>query len=213
MSKPLILVGISGGSGSGKTSVLKALKSSALGDDICIVSQDDYYKPITEQKVDENGEVNFDLPSSIDIDQFVYHLKELCAGKSLQIQEYVFNNDAKTAKTIELAPKPILVIEGLFIFYFEAIAKMLNLKVFVHADTEHRLERRIKRDFAERGYDRDTVLYQWENHVEPAYLEFLHPYKRDCDLVMDNNEDYRHMMDDLTDLLKTELQKKRKALG
>ncbi len=207
MVKPKIIVGISGGSGSGKTSLLNSLLDVYSKDEICIVSQDNYYRPLKEQFVDENGEVNFDLPESIDIEKFVEDLNLLSSGKQIEKTEYTFNNNAKEAQTIVVNPAKILVIEGLFIFHFKMIMEKINLAVFVHTDRNLRLERRIKRDGKERGYPEATVIYQWENHVEPAFKSYLEPYKKDCHLTINNNESYQLGLMELKRILDNKLRK------
>jgi len=201
MTQPQIIVGLSGGSGSGKTTILKNLIDCFEPNEICIVSQDNYYKPISEQQVDENGEYNFDLPGAIDIDHFVKDLSDLAQGKSIVKQEYNFNNDNKETVEITVVPAKILLVEGLFIFHFESIRDKLNLKVFVDTDTDKRLQRRIIRDGKERGYGEEMVMYQWKNHVEPAYKNYLKPYKEKCQLVIDNNVSYQQGMNSLKDLI------------
>ena len=188
MAKPSIIIGISGGSGSGKTSILKHLLNQYQEGEMCIVSQDNYYKPIEEQSKDQNGEVNFDLPEAIDLDRFLQDMIELEAGRPVFRDEYTFNNADREAEKITINPAKILIVEGLFIFHFQPLFSKLNLKIFVETHQHLRLSRRIKRDGEERGYSEETVNYQWENHVEPAYQNFLVPYKNDCHLVVENND-------------------------
>ncbi|MFT4660011.1 MAG: uridine kinase [Patiriisocius sp.] len=189
MAKPSIVIGVSGGSGSGKTSILNHLLNQYQEGEMCIVSQDNYYKPIEEQSKDQNGEINFDLPEAIDLDRFLQDMIDLEAGRPVFHDEYTFNNADREAEKITVNPAKILIIEGLFIFHFQPIATKLNLKIFVDTKQDLRLSRRIKRDGEERGYSKETVNYQWENHVEPAYQNFLEPYKNDCQLVVENNGD------------------------
>lgn len=187
--KPYI-IGVAGGSASGKTSFLKSLKEKMPQGSVCIISQDNYYKPIGEQKKDNNGKVNFDLPESIDRDRFYEDLTNIKNGKSITIKEYTFNNAAKTPGLIVVKPAPIIVMEGLFIFHYEEIRKSLDLRVYIDAQEHVKLERRIRRDRDERGYPENTVRYQWENHVMPSYKKFLRPYRDDCHIIITNNSNY-----------------------
>jgi uridine kinase len=190
MSDKPYIVGISGGSASGKTSFLKHLRQSLPERSICIVSQDNYYLPQESQLKDENNQVNYDLPTSINRVAFYEDMKQLAEGKSLVIKEYTFNNKSREAQLIELNPAPIIVMEGLFIFHYKEIREALNLKVYIDAKDEIKLQRRLKRDKDERGYAEDTVLYQWHNHVMPSYHQFLRPYRDDADIIITNNKSY-----------------------
>jgi len=190
MSQSPYIVGISGGSASGKTSFLKHLLRSLPEGKISIVSQDNYYKPKEFQEVDENGQINFDLPTSIDREAFFRDMQRLAAGETLHITEYTFNNSSRTARQIVVKPAPIIVMEGLFIFHYGEIREALDLRVYIDAREEIKLERRLRRDRDERGYDQDTVMYQWEHHVMPSYHRFLRPYRDSADIIITNNETY-----------------------
>ena len=197
-NKKPFLVGISGGSGCGKTTILKALFDAMPNGSLALVSQDDYYLPIEQQPLDHNGKENFDLPASLDEKQFVQDLNQLLNNQRVEIIEYTFNNDAKQASLKIVEPAPIVIVEGLFVFHYEDIYKQMDYKVFVEACEKTRLARRLVRDEKERGYPREDVLYQWKHHVEPAYHEFLKPYIPACDLIINNDE---HYQDDLTKLV------------
>ena len=144
------IIGIAGGSASGKTSFLRDLQDLLPSGSVSIVSQDNYYKPIHEQERDDNGEVNFDLPTSIRRERFHEDLVSLKEGRSIKKTEYTFNNKDSEAKEIVVESAPIIIIEGLFIFYFEEIREMLDLRVFLDAHEDIKLKRRIKRDAEER---------------------------------------------------------------
>ena len=183
--KPL-LIGICGRSGAGKTFVLDLLRSR-LGEQICILSQDHYYRPLETQQKDALGQVNFDLPSAIDEARFVRDLEGLLEGNAIELREYTFNNPALVPRTIHLAPAPVIVVEGLFVFHFERIRRMLSLKVFIDTDENTALERRLERDLRARAYPAELIRYQWTNHVQPAYRQFVLPHKESADLVIRNN--------------------------
>jgi uridine kinase len=190
MSSTPYIVGISGGSASGKTSFLKKLRQQLPEDALSIVSQDNYYRPKEHQQKDENGQINFDLPTSIDRLAFYNDMQELRSGKSLQIKEYNFNNAAGKDSQVIINPAPLIVMEGLFIFHYEEIRKALDLRVYIDTRDEVKLERRLKRDKDERGYAEDTVLYQWHNHVMPSYHRYLRPYRDEADIIVTNNTSY-----------------------
>lgn len=184
--KPLI-IGVTGGSGSGKTSFIKQLKRSFTKDDVCIVSQDDYYKPKEEQLRDDKGVVNFDLPTSIYKNDLLKDLQGLCAGQIVTRQEYTFNNHLKAPKVLTFHPAPVIIVEGLFILYYPQVREQLDLKVFVDAKESLKIIRRIKRDRIERNYPLDDVLYRYEHHVMPAFEQYIKPFASTADIIVNNN--------------------------
>jgi uridine kinase len=180
-------IGITGGSGSGKTYFLKALSSHFKDGEVCLISQDHYYKPIHQQKRDENGVENFDLPESIDRELFLADILKLKSGETLIKHEYTFNKPKSEAKTLEFKPAPILIVEGLFVQYFDEINTLLDLKIFMEAKTHLKVARRIRRDNIERGYDMNDVLYRFEHHVMPVYESLIEPLKHKADFIVPNN--------------------------
>lgn len=190
-----LIVGMAGGSASGKSSFLTDLKG-VLADKISILSLDDYYKPINEQQEDKNGVVNFDIPTSIDRAKFSSDLKQLLDGKDLEIPQYEFNNPDVSATTMKIIKSTnILVVEGLFVFHFEEIRKHFGLSLFIEADENVRFKRRMRRDRKERGISEEMINYQWQNHVIPAYNEYLLPVRRNADVVINNNVSYKRALD------------------
>ena len=200
---------MAGGSGSGKTFFLKCFLEHFTMDEVCLVSQDDYYIPVAHNMTkEENKLYNFDLPSTIDHVHFNNDINTLVNGHTILKTEYTFNNLDIEPRMLEIKPAPILIVEGLFILYFRDIASSLDLKIFIEADDEIALQRRIKRDLLERGYSRDDVMYKWVNHVVPAYNEYLLPYKDECHQVITNNS---HEAEDIicaTELISKELRDK-----
>ncbi|MBB6236572.1 uridine kinase [Pedobacter sp. AK013] len=184
--KPFI-IGIAGGSGSGKTFFLNCFLHHFKQDEVTLVSQDDYYIPAGEMTQEENKLYNFDLPSTIDSEQFLRDIKQLISGEVVYKKEYNFNNPLAVVKILEIKSAPIIIVEGLFILHFKEIAALLDHTIFVDADEQVALDRRIKRDGLERGYPEEDVLYKWHNHVVPAYKEYLLPYRGECNKVIINN--------------------------
>jgi uridine kinase len=187
--KPYI-IGITGGSGSGKTLFIKKIIEDFTKKEVCLVSQDNYYKPRNQQPVDENGVYNFDRPESIDIPKFTDDLKKLIDGKTIRIKEYTFNNPEMDAGIIEFKPAPVIILEGIFIFYVEEISRLIDLKIFIDAREHIMLKRRIIRDQRERGYDLDDVLYRYEHHVMPAFNKYILPYKEHSDIIVNNHQNF-----------------------
>lgn len=197
MKSPLI-IGITGGSASGKTFFLHSLLSHFTDDEICLISQDNYYKEIEFVPRDRNGVENFDVPESIDFELFAKHINDLRAGKEVHKMEYTFNNSTIKPKDLVFKPAPIIVVEGIFVFHDPYISQMLNLKVFIDAKEHIKIRRRIIRDNNERGYDLQDVLYRWENHVAPTYEKFIEPTKHDADLIINNNHHFENGLKILT---------------
>jgi uridine kinase len=200
--KPYI-VGITGGSASGKTYFLHSLMSRFAAADVCLISQDNYYKNKKSIPKDENGIENYDLPETIDFEQYARDIEALKTGKIVEKQEYVFNNPDVIPKMLVFKPAPIIIVEGIFVFYFPEIRKQLDLKVFIDAKEHVKIKRRIIRDNNERGYDLEDVLYRWEHHVAPTYEKFIEPFKYEADIVVNNNTNFDKGLDILTSYLNT----------
>jgi uridine kinase len=194
MAKKPYLVGVTGGSASGKTHFLKSLKQKFTPQQVCFISQDDYYKPLEQQKKDSNDEVNFDLPEAIELSKFYNDLDALSRGETIQKMSYNFNNPSEEKELMDFRPTPIIIIEGLFIFYYQNIFDMLDLKLFIDADDDVKFQRRMKRDVDERGIPPDMVTYQWYNHVKPAFQKYLAPYKELADVVIKNNVHFNNSL-------------------
>lgn len=195
-------IGITGGSGSGKTRFIKSLATHFTSDEICLVSMDHYYKPLDQQQLDVKGIENFDLPQSIDRDTLRDDIIKLKQGKLVIKEEYTFNNPEAKPIQLTFKPAPILLIEGLFVQYFEEIEQELDLRIFIEAKDHIKLGRRIRRDREERGYDVDDVLYRYEHHTMPVYDELIEPLKHNADLIIPNNNDFKAAVDVLVSFIK-----------
>jgi uridine kinase len=134
------------------------------------------------------------VPDTIDHQHFEDDINSLLAGRSITKKEYTFNNPSAVPKILEIKSAPIIIVEGLFILYFKKLSALLDMKIFIEAEDDIALQRRLKRDLIERGYSHDDVMYKWINHVVPAYKEYLLPYKDECDQVIANNT---HVADDI----------------
>jgi uridine kinase len=208
MNKPFI-IGVAGGSGSGKTFFLKCFLEHFTSAEVCLVSQDDYYIPVAHtMTAEENTLYNFDLPSTVDHLHFEEDIARLMNGETILKKEYTFNNPNAIPKMLEIKPAPILIVEGLFILHFKKISESLDLKIFIEADDEIALKRRLKRDLVERGYSADDVMYRWIHHVGPAYQEFLLPYKNECQQVVTNNSNVADDIICITEVISKELREK-----
>lgn len=204
MNKPYV-IGIAGSSGSGKTFFLKSFLNHFQADQVTLISQDDYYIPANTKTREENRLYNFDIPTSINRADFYQDIKALFEGNTIFKEEYTFNNPDLKPKTLEIKPAPILIVEGLFIFHYTEINELLDYRIFLDADESVALDRRLRRDLLERGYDKDDVMYKWINHVVPSYNEYLLPYKETCDLVIINNTDDPKPIDQAASKISQEL--------
>jgi len=210
-NKPFV-IGMAGSSGSGKTFFLNSFLQHFSKDEITLISQDDYYIPANTKTQEENRLYNFDIPTSIDRSAFYNDIKDLFDGKTVFKEEYTFNNPALTPKMLEIKPAPILIIEGLFIFYYTEVNDLLDMRIFLDAEESVALERRLRRDLIERGYDEDDVRYKWVNHVVPSYNEYLLPYREFCDKVIINNIDDPEPIRMVTDEICQEVKDKIKTI-
>lgn len=164
-------------------------------DRLSIISQDEYYHPREQQVWDDAGYQNFDLPQSIDHEAFLRDIKKLLDGETVVKSQYTFNNPTKESKTLTFMSAPVIVVEGLFVFYFDAIRDLMDLKVYIDAEDIIKLKRRIIRDATERNYPIEDVLHRYEHHVLPSYRSFIEPFKRQADLVINNHVSYDKSMD------------------
>jgi len=198
-------IGITGGSGSGKTFFIKALSGHFKAEEVCLISQDHYYRPRDTQQKDEKGVTNFDLPEAIERARFHEDIQKLKRGEFVLKEEYAFNAPNVKLETLEFRPAPILIVEGLFVQYFQEIEKELDLKIFIEAKDYLKLSRRIRRDNEERGYDLDDVLYRYHHHVMPIYESLIEPLKHRADFIVPNNQNFERALDVLIRALKTRL--------
>ncbi|MDB5261774.1 MAG: uridine kinase, partial [Adhaeribacter sp.] len=179
--------------------------------DICLISQDNYYHPRETQQQDDKGIINFDLPTSIDAHEYAQDVFKLSQGQSFTRQEYTFNNPLIVPRELIFNPAPVVIVEGIFVFYFEEVARQLDLKVFIDAKEHVKLHRRIIRDKVERGYDLDDVLYRYLNHVAPTYEKYIQPYKDDADLIIPNNYQFERGLEVLVSYLTSKIKTYRES--
>ena len=198
-------IGITGGSGSGKTHFIKALSSNFKANHVCLISQDHYYRSQESQRIDAEGVRNFDLPESIDREQLHNDIQRLKRGERVVKKEYVFNSPGVIPGVIEFNPAPIIIVEGLFVQYFSEIERELDLKIFIEAKDYLKLSRRIRRDNEERGYDLNDVLYRYHHHVMPVFESLIEPLKHNADLIIPNNRNFEQALNLLVRGLKTML--------
>lgn len=184
----MLIIGIAGGTGSGKTTVVEQIVSQLPPDEVCIISQDSYYHDTSHLSFEERKRINFDHPKAIDFDLLVSHLKELRQGKSFEQPVYSFVDHNRTGETITTFPKKVIIVEGILILTHPEIREMFDIKIFVHADSDERLIRRLKRDIATRGRDLEEVLTRYQTTLKPMHQQFIEPTKEYADIIIPTNK-------------------------
>lgn len=184
----MLIIGIAGGTGSGKTTVVHQIMNELPETEVGIISQDSYYKETTELSFDERALINFDHPRAIDFELLVDHLKELKASNVIEQPIYSFVTHNRTTDTIITHPRKVMIVEGILILANAELREMCDIKIFVHADPDERLIRRLKRDIAERGRDLDEVLNRYQTTLKPMHEQFIEPTKAFADIIIPNDK-------------------------
>ncbi|MFL1011912.1 uridine kinase [Flavisericum labens] len=184
----MLIIGIAGGTGCGKTTVVNQILNELKEGEVGILSQDSYYKDTTHLSYDERVKINFDHPKSIDFDLLASHLKELKKNNPINQPVYSFVKHNRTYDTILTHPRKVMIVEGILILTNPELRDMFDIKIFVHADSDERLIRRLKRDISERGRDLDEVLTRYQTTLKPMHDEFIEPMKEYADIIIPNNK-------------------------
>ena len=183
----MLIIGIGGGTGSGKTTVVQQIIEQLPVDEVCVISQDSYYKDTSNLTYQERVQINFDHPNSIDFPLLVKHLETLKEGESFEQPVYSFVEHNRTGETVTTFPRKVIIVEGILILTHPEIRELFDIKIFVHADSDERLIRRLKRDIAERGRDLDEVLHRYQTTLKPMHQQFIEPTKEFADIIIPNN--------------------------
>jgi uridine kinase len=181
--KPII-IGLAGGTGSGKTTVAQAILERVGSDKIAYIQHDSYYKDLSHLPPDERAKVNFDHPDALETELLIKHLRELLKGSAVEVPVYDFKTHTRTNRTRRVEPKPVIIVEGILIFADEHLREMMDVKIYVEADADIRFIRRLERDIAERGRTVRSVINQYLTTVRPMHLKFVEPSKRHADLII-----------------------------
>ncbi|KRQ86861.1 Uridine kinase [Caloramator mitchellensis] len=183
MSKPL-LIGIAGGTGSGKSTVAKEIFQSLPGENIVVIEQDSYYKDQSHLSLEDRVKTNYDHPDAFDTELLIEHLKTLLNGNPIDKPIYDFEVHNRKKETVKVEPKDIIILEGILILAEPEIRNLLDIKIFVDTDADVRIIRRIRRDIKERGRTIDSVIEQYMGVVRPMHLQFVEPTKRYADIII-----------------------------
>jgi uridine kinase len=183
MNEPLF-IGISGGSGSGKTTIVRRIFKEVPERSIAIIEHDAYYKDQSNITYEERCKTNYDHPFAFDTDLFVEHIKELKKGSVIQKPIYDYSTHNRKKETIKVEPKEIIIVEGLLVFYEERIRDLLDIKIFVDTDADIRILRRINRDMRDRGRSLESIMNQYMSTVRPAHEQFIEPTKKYADIIV-----------------------------
>ena len=183
----MLIIGIAGGTGSGKTTVVNQIINELPADEVCVISQDSYYKATDDLSYEERTKINFDHPRAIDFDLLIRHIADLKAGKIIEQPVYSFVTHNRTKDTVKTHPRKVVIVEGILIFNSEELRSLFDIKIFVHADTDERLIRRVRRDITERGRDIDEVLNRYQTTLKPMHQQFIEPTKNFADLIIPND--------------------------
>ncbi|MBF7090019.1 uridine kinase [Flavobacterium sp. ALJ2] len=184
----MLIIGIAGGTGSGKTTVVHQIMNELPHTEVGVISQDSYYKENKNLSFDERALINFDHPRAIDFDLLVSHLNDLKEGKTIDQPVYSFITHNRTDDTISTHPRKVMIVEGILILTNPELRALFDIKVYVHADSDERLIRRLKRDIAERGRDLDEVLTRYQNTLKPMHEQFIEPTKAFADIIIPNDK-------------------------
>ncbi len=183
MERPVI-IGIAGGSGSGKTTVIRKIMGALDASSVAVIEHDAYYKDLRHLSAEERLSVNFDHPNSLETSLLLTHIQQLLAGQAIEKPTYDYNRHTRHEATIHITPKPIIIVDGILVLAESALADLMDIKIFVDTDGDVRLLRRIRRDIEERGRSIENILTQYERTVRPMYIQFVEPSKRRADVII-----------------------------
>lgn len=183
----MLVIGISGGTGSGKTTVVSQIINELPTDEVCVISQDSYYKATDNLSFEEREKINFDHPRAIDFELLQNHISSLKSGEIIEQPVYSFVTHNRTKDTVKTHPRKVVIVEGILIFNHRELLDLFDIKIFVHADADERLIRRIRRDIKERGRSIDEVLNRYQDTLKPMHDQFIEPSKNFADIIIPND--------------------------
>ena len=199
----MITIGVYGGTGSGKTTIVSKIISEFPTNEIQVISQDSYYKDTSHLTFDERCALNFDHPDAIDFPLLYQHVNSLKNGENIEQPVYSFETHNRTKETVTVVPKKILIIEGILILNYPKLRSLFDLKIYIDADSDMRMERRVSRDISERGRTPEEVLNRYLNTLKPMHKQFIEPMKVHADITLENHQNTPLNLSELIDKIKT----------
>ena len=199
----MITIGVYGGTGSGKTTIVSQIVSEFPTSEIQVISQDSYYKDTSHLTFDERCALNFDHPDAIDFPLLYQHVNSLKNGENIEQPVYSFETHNRTKETVTVVPKKILIIEGILILNYPKLRSLFDLKIFIDADSDMRMERRVSRDISERGRTPEEVLNRYLNTLKPMHKQIIEPMKVHADITLENHQNTPLNLSELIDKIKT----------
>lgn len=180
----MLIVGIAGGTGSGKTTVVRKLMKAMNKEDIIVLPQDAYYRDNSDLTLEDRQKINFDHPDSLEFSLLADHVEQLCKGNAIEMPQYSYITCLRSEETVHIEPARVIIIEGILILSDHRLRNLMDIKAFVDADPDDRLVRVIERDIAERGRDISHVIERYYDTVKPSHLQFIEPSKRYADIII-----------------------------
>lgn len=208
--KDMFIIGIAGGTGSGKTTVVRKIMERLPEGEVVVISQDSYYKDSSGVPVEDRQKINFDEPAAFDWDLLIKHLKSLKAGKSIEMPTYSYLTCTRQEETVHIEPSEVILIEGILVLSDRRLRDMFDIKVFVDADGDDRLIRVISRDCIERGRTPQMVIDRYEKVLKPMHIQHIEPAKRYADLIVPQGGHNEVAVNLLVDYIKSRLANKKK---
>jgi len=199
----MITIGVYGGTGSGKTTIVSKIVSEFPTNEIQVISQDSYYKDTSHLTFEERCALNFDHPDAIDFPLLYQHVNSLKNGDNIEQPVYSFETHNRTKETVTVVPKKILIIEGILILNYPKLRSLFDLKIYIDADSDMRMERRVSRDISERGRTPEEVLNRYLNTLKPMHKQFIEPMKVHADITLENHQNTPLNLSELIDKIKT----------
>jgi uridine kinase len=201
----MLIIGIAGGTGSGKTTVVRKITERLPKNSVVIIPQDSYYKDNSHIPLEERQKINFDHPDALEFDLLIKHINEIKLKQTIQQPIYSYLTCTRSEETITVAPKPVIIVEGILIFTNKLLRNLFDLRVFVDADADDRLMRVIQRDIIERGRSVNQVIERYDNTIKPMHLQFIEPTKRYADIIVPQGGNNHKAIDLLTKFIERKL--------
>ena len=204
-----LVIGVAGGSGSGKTTVVRKIIESVGENSINLVQHDAYYRDLSHMNAEDRAKQNFDHPASLQTELMVRHVQALKKGFAVEIPKYDFSNHVRKTETWTLRPRKVVLLDGILIFSEKSLLDLMDIKIFVDTDSDIRLLRRLQRDILDRGRTLESVIKQYERYVRPMHLEFVEPSKRHADMIIPRGGQNKIALEMITARINFELTNRR----